>query len=73
MKALEVNVAEEILQDDEKEFRCIDKLTEKLVSSFKRLRERMNFTREGWSKKEKADFKKFQKEFAFLSIDVHQN
>ena len=73
MKALSTNVAENVLVDPDQAIKFIDKLVEKLIASCKILRERMKMRREGWTKKERGDFNKFEAELAMLAIDVHQN
>ena len=73
MKALSTNVAEEVLNDVDQSVKFIDRLVEKLGVSCKLLRERMKMRREGWTKKERGDFNKFEEALSALSIDVHQN
>ena len=73
MKALSVNVAGSVLVNVDQAIKFIDKLVEKLGDSCKVLRERMRMRREGWNKKERGDFNKFETELALLAIDVHQN
>ena len=73
MKSLSTNVAEDVLQDVDQAVKFIDRLVEKLGMSCKVLRERMKMRREGWSKKERSDFNKFESALTSLAIDVHQN
>ena len=73
MKSLSTNVAESVLLDIDQAIKFIDRLVDKLGASCKVLRERMKMRREGWTKKERGDFNKFETELANLAIDVHQN
>ncbi len=73
MKALSTHVAEDVLHDVDQAVRFIDRLVEKLGTSCKVLRERMKMRREGWTKKERSDFNKFESALSSLAIDVHQN
>ena len=73
MKALSTNVAEDVLNDVDQAVKFIDKLVEKIGTSCKVLRERMKMRREGWTKKERGDFNKFESALSSLAIDVHQN
>ncbi len=73
MKALSTNVAEDVLEDVDQAVKFIDRLVEKLGISCKVLRERMKMRREGWTKKERGDFSKFESALSSLAIDVHQN
>lgn len=73
MKALSKNVAEDVQHDADQAAKFIDKLVEKVEATCKVLRERLKVRREGWSKKERGDFNKFEGELASLAIDVHQN
>ncbi len=73
MKALSANVAEYVLNDVDQAVKFIDRLVEKLGTSCKMLRERMKMRREGWTKKERGDFNKFETALWSLAIDLHQN
>jgi len=73
MKALSNHVAEDVLEDVDQAAKFIDKLVDKIGGACKVLRERMVMRREGWTKKEKGVFNKFERELAVLAIDVHQN
>lgn len=73
MKSISTNVADDILRDVDQASKFIDKLVEKLGVSCPVLRERMKMRREGWTKKEKGDFNKFESALTSLAIDVHQN
>lgn len=73
MKAISTNVADDVLQDVDQAVKFIDRLLEKVGSTCKVLKERMKMRREGWSKKERGDFSKFEEALSSLAIDVHQN
>ena len=73
MKSVSTNVAEDVWDDPDHAAKFIDRLVEKLGNSCKVLRERMKMRREGWTKKERGDFSKFECALSSLAIEVHQN